>query len=524
MFRWQRFNLVLAGYSLLISASAFITVWAMYRIPSDPRNIVFLGLSLQRLSMIGAMSLAGIFAALLFLKASRDAAWVERIRVGVFGGERLGLGIRWGAVAGFGSGAIAHFLPLYRWGSHLDYYQRVAPIVTWVMLASALTFVIAWVEKYGFDWAGLADVLRTERKTFYAALMLLGVFFAIWLFIAISGMGLWRSDGYWYGAGVPILGLQILFAFSIGIAVFFLERSFSNRLPSWSDASIFFFVWGIAALLWAREPMPPSFFAPGPYLPDYQFHPFSDAATFDRGSQFALIGQGINNSRYFDRALYMAFLVFLHKTAGQDYLKVVALQAAIYAVLPAIFYLLGRSIHSRAFGVIVATMGMMRGLNGIAAGSLIDLSNQKQMLTDFPAAIVVALFALMIVHWLKSPSKNYLYAIWAGGLVGLGIMLRTNILFLLLLAGLLTIIVYWRQKLRGAWIGLLIVVTMFSATFAWGVHNDKTVFDIYIYRILLVIRARYPQSSEIINTAQAIDAKLSPAKMASPNLGARTKI
>ena len=121
------------------------------------------------------------------------------------------------------------------------------------------------------------------------------------------------ADGYWYGAGVPILGLQIVFAFAIGMGVLFLERSsLKAYLPTWSDLLIFFLLWGITAFLWAREPLRPSFFAPGPYPPDNAYHPYSDAATFDIGSQFALIGQGIYNGVFFDRALYMAFLVFLH--------------------------------------------------------------------------------------------------------------------------------------------------------------------------------------------------------------------
>ena len=530
MFRWQRFNLVLAAYGSLISVSAFITAWAIYQIPSDPRNIVFLGLSLQRLIMIGTVAFAGILAAILAVKLYRDDVWAERVRSSVFGGKILGLGIRWGAVAGFVSGWIAYFLPLYRWENHQDYYLRVAPLVVWAIFLSALTFVIAWVEKYGVHGSGLVNIFRAEKKTLTLALILFVVFLLVWVFIAVTGMGLWLSDGFWYGAGVPILGIQILFAFAIGIAVFFLERSYGRFLPAWSDILIFFLIWGLSAFFWAREPLPSSFFAPGPYLPDYQYHPFSDAATFDRGSQFALIGQGLNNGRYFDRALYMSFLIFLHKLAGQNYVQVVALQAAIYAVFPAILYLLGRAVNNRSFGVIISALIMMRGINGIAASTLVDLANQKQMLTDFPAVIFVALFALMAVQWLKSPNKNYLYALWAGGVIGLGIMLRTNVLFLLLFAGLLTGLIYWRQKLRGALIGILIVVAMFAGTFAWGAYNDKTIFDVYVYRILLVIRARYPQpvtpdaapqGNETINMA---DTSL-PVKTAMVvDLGARAKI
>ena len=343
------------------------------------------------------------------------------------------------------------------------------------------------------------DTLRAQKKTLIIVLISLSVFALIWIFIAKTGMGLWVTDGYWYGAGVPILGLQVLFAFAIGMGVFFLERSsLKAYFPTRLDLFIFFLLWGITAFLWSREPLRPSFFAPGPYLPERAYHPYSDAITFDIGSQFALIGQGIYNGVFFDRALYMAFLTFLHALAGQDYTQVVTLQAAIYGVFPAILYLLGKAIHSRSFGSTVAVLAMLRGMNGIAAGSMINLANQKQMLTDFPTVIFVAWFTLMMVWWLKDPAKNYLYALWAGGVAGLAIMLRTNALFLVVFALILAGIVYWRQKLRGMLIGFLIVFTMFASTFAWGAYNDKSIFDVYLYRIRVVIEARYPKPATTV--------------------------
>ena len=503
MFRWRQFHLVLAVYGLLVSASAFITALILFLTPSDPRNIVFLGLSLQRLIMLGGVSLVGILLIVFAIKAYRDKMWAERVWLSVFGRKMLAQGIRWGAVAGLTSGWIVYFTPLYHWGNYQDYFLRISPFIVWFMFVSALTFVIAWIEKYGFHWQSLSNIAHVQKKALSIALISMAIFILIWVFVAVTGLGLWVSDGYWYGAGVPILGLQIALAFAIGIGFFFLERSsLSKYIPAWSDLLFFFLLWGLTAFLWVREPLPSSFFAPGPYLPDYQYHPFSDAATFDLGSQFALIGQGINNGEYFDRALYMAFLVFLHKFAGQDYTQVVALQAAIYAVFPGILYCLGKAIYSRSFGVILAVLAILRGINGIAASTMIDLANQKQMLTDFPTAIFVAWFALMIVRWLKAPAKNYLYSIWAGGIVGLAVMLRTNALFLLLFAALLVGIVYWRQKLRGMLVGFLIVIAMFAGTFAWGAYNDKSVFDVYIYRILLVIRARYPQPATPTPTPQ----------------------
>lgn len=497
MFRWQRFNLVLAVYGLLISAGAFLTALTIFQIPSDPDNRILFGLSLQRLVLMGGILFVGILAAGLAVKAYRDEVWAGRLWASLFGREFIAKGIRLGAASGLALGWIASFMPLYRYGYFQGYFDRLHPFIVWFTFVCALTVVLAWVEKHGFHWLHFSSTLRSHNKTFRIALMVMTAFILIWILIASTGLGLKISEDYWYGTGVPILGLQVVFAFAIGIGFFLLERSyFSGRISPFIEVSIFIAIWGVAAFLWAREPMPSSYFAPGPYAPDYQYHPYSDAMTFDLASQFALIGQGINNGVFFDRALYMGFLVFLHALAGQDYSQVVALQAAIYAVFPAILYLLGKEMHSRTFGIILAVLAALRGLNGIAASSMIDLANQKQMLTDFPIAILMAWLALMLVKWLKSPDRNYTHALWVGGIAGLAIMIRTHALFVLLFAFLLCVIIYWNQKLRGVMVSSLLVLAMFASILPWGIVSGGSVFDVFLSRISTVLQERYSLNPE----------------------------
>ena len=430
--------------------------------------------------------------AFVALNAYRNQAWAERIWVSLFDREILAKGIRWGAVTGLLSSWIILFTPIYRFGDLQDYVVRLFPFATFLLLVSALTFIVAWVEKYGLYVSLLSDTLRAQKKVLLVALIVTVIFALVWVLIAWTGIGLRINFDYWYGAGVPILALQVALVFSIGVGLLFLERSsFNTRISARSDFLVFALLWGVAAFLWAREPMPSSYFATGPDLPNGEYYPFSDAATFDLGSQFALIGQGINNGLFFDRVLYMFFLLFLHALVGQNYIQVVAVQAAIYAVFPAILYLLGKAIHSRSFGVILAVLAILRGINGIASSSMIDLANQKQMLTDFPVVIFAAWFALMAVKWLQAPNKNYLYALWAGGAVGLAVMLRTHALFFLVFAVLLAAIVYWNQKLRGLLISFLLVAAMLSSIIPWGVHSGGSMFDVFMVRIRNVIEGRY---------------------------------
>ena len=490
MIQWKRPPLVLAIYSILVSVSAFITALSIFLIPSDPKNNILLGLSLPRLILIGCLSLAGILMAGIAVRSHRDESWAKQV-------WRLlpGRGICWGAALIFALGWIVSFIPQYRFGIFQDYFARFHPIIIWLTFVSALTLGVAWVEKQGPYELNFSTMFHPYKKALGISLISMTIFALVWILIAWTGLGTRVSEDYWYGSGVPILGLQALLAFAMGVGVFFLEKSsIGIRLPAWSEFFIFALLWGLAAFLWAREPLRSSFFVTDPSPPNYEFYPYSDAANnFDLKSQFALIGQGVNNGVFLERPLYMVLLLLLHVLVGQDYSQVVALQAAMYAVFPAILYVLGKSIHSRSFGVILAVLATLRGLNGIAASAMIDLANQKQMMSDFPVAIFVAWFAVVVVKWLKSPGKNYPYTLWAGGIVGLAIMVRTHALFLLLIAIPLAAIVYWRrQKLHGLLISALLVVTMLVGLLPWGIRSGVSVFDVFMLRIQSVIQARYP--------------------------------
>ena len=109
---------------------------------------------------------------------------------------------------------------------------------------------------------------------------------------------------------------------------------------------------------------------------------------------------------FFDRALYMSFLVYLHLIGGQNYQQLMSIQAAIFAVFPAVLYLVGKQLHSRTAGLVLAALITMRGLTSLDASAWIDTANFKHMLTDFPTAIGVAVFLMLVLAWLEAPRQR----------------------------------------------------------------------------------------------------------------------
>jgi hypothetical protein len=317
-----------------------------------------------------------------------------------------------------------------------------------------------------------------------------------------TDFGVYAPEDYWYGAGVPILVSQLLVAIAGSILFLQAEKRWNVRR---FDLIIFLLLYTITAILWAHEPLDPSFLFIGPYAPNRALYPFADGALYDTASQFALIGQNFlfYNGLFFERALYASFLVYLHSIVGQDYGHLMAAQAAIFAIFPALVYLIGKSLNVRAIGFAAAIVAMFRGANSIAASNMIDMANPKMMLTDFPTAIGMALITYLACEWLKRPQQRWQYALWIGGVIGLSIMLRTNAVLLLLFVPFVVFLSFpfqWKTLIASSFLMLLAV---FAITLPWELRNQSLGGKMYsslITKFQNVIDLRYrkplpPESS-----------------------------
>ena len=476
-------------YGGFLTLGTLLTLFISLNSPSDPKNAVLLGYSLERI-LLGA----GLFmfaAALLALtvKLFQQPERSQRLWDVIFKRKGSSNIVFWMTAIVFLLCWIALFLPSYRLAGNLSgYVARLYPVIVWLTIATAVTMLILLIER---KQESVRSIILENKTALWVGLVVLAILAMTGVLIVLTGIGVRYREDYWYGPGVPVLGLQILFSIVVGIFVMWLESRREIKYSFKLEALICIALWIITAWLWAREPLRPNYFMPD--TADNIIYPFSDSATFDIGSQFALIGQGIFNGQYFDRALYSAFLTYLHALAGQNTEQLMTAQAIIYAVFPVIVYLLGREIHSRALGVSAAFMIMLRGVNAIAAATWIDLAGPKTMLTDFPTAIGIALIIFFFLKWLKEPLKTH-FAVWAGGMLGLTLMLRTHVLMLLpflIIYMLISVRPRWKYWMIGS---LLLIFGMVSATLPWDIRNRSNgtpMFYVYYSRIQEILRARY---------------------------------
>lgn len=487
--RWRLPHILPPLYGLFLACGTLLTLLSIIGSKSDPRNAVYFGHSLERI-LVAAGLLVAVFAFLVLTwKLLRSPEWSRHLWGIVFERKSVNNAILWIALVAFLLCWVGLFFPSYRLaGSISGYRDRLSPVMIWGAVLSAVTLLIILLERRKEP---IHSIVSTNKNALWMGLTAMTIFILMGVLILFSGVGLRQPADYWYGAGVPVLGLQILFSMILGTFAMWLESRQEIKNPFKLDSLICIAIWIVAVWLWAREPLRPNYFMPD--TARNMMYPFSDSASFDMGSQFALIGQGIFNGHYFDRALYSAFLTFLHALAGQDTEQLMTAQSVIYAVFPAIVYLLGREIHSRALGLSAAWLILSRGVNALAAATWIDLASPKTMLTDFPTAIGIALMIFFVFKWLKGPSKGH-FAIWAGAMLGMTFMLRTHALLLL---PFLLIYILIRVRFRWRYWGmasLLLIFGMLTATLPWDIRNwsnGTPMFYGYYSRIQLILDTRY---------------------------------
>lgn len=404
------------------------------------------------------------------------------------------------------------------------YALRLIPLAGWLAFASGSFALFLLAAQRGMDVEGGRNHLRQNRAIFLAGAVTLAVIvLTAWLAShRIVGMNPEEED-FWYGAGVPVLAWQVLTAILIGWGAAWGEKKFLHNGKQDSarfDALVFVLVWAAAGFLWAQTPITFNFLITQPYPPNFAPYPSADGSNYDLASQYALIGQGLFNGGqmrvYFERPLYSAFLFYLHLLAGQDFTRLLSLQAFLYGVFPGLAYLIGKNLRSRAAGAALAALLTLRGWNGLVLGGVLETSTQKMLLTEFPAAIGLALILLLAVRWAQTP-RNWLLAAWLGGAVGLWSFARPHILFFLPPALLLPFALYWRPKRLGAALAGVVLLAYLAAVLPWMQFNGSgmSLVRMYAWRAEAIIRERFnwpaPDDSSLSRPLASLNAPLPEA-------------
>jgi hypothetical protein len=445
---------LLMGFFLGVGSLIFLL-----RIPSEAAGSLILGLTPLRLFIAVGVVVGLVLFGWLLLRSWREPDWfeivVEKLENWLRKKSVWGIGLAISLVGFFGGSYTLLLTPEIAEPFTRAYFERLAPIVFWFTALSLQTLVMLFILRA----RETPGQLRVKTKLFLFFVLIIGIFFGLWSWLASTQFESESKVLGWNETGVPILETQVLLAWVIGmllVALVALLPANENKQPgSWFfrsgiDLILCLAIWLGSVLLWSSIPLVSNWFLSEPTPPNYEFYPNSDALTYDLSAQQLLAGEGFQflGVPYARRPMHTLYLMGLHAVAGQDYELVVNLQVAMLSLLPVMIYLLTKSIHQRFSGIFAALLLLLREANAIAMAGVITTSHVKLLMVDLPATLCVVSFVLVMVTWLKGGGNKQVWVMVAGGVLGVCMLIRVEFGAMVLASLLVIAIYFWKRPLE----------------------------------------------------------------------------
>ena len=460
-------------FFLLLALEALVSIALIFNAPSERGNTWLLGLSFSRWLLVAVMFVPGFISARLFwLNMRNNKKWtsletrIHRILQNHFFYFTL-------LVLNILFSVISFYLILltFKFTDALTQarLERLSPLLLWIFALGLQTLIFAPRLRYGKEWR---EREKPPRGVLLTAALILSWFGLLVVFLHVTRLDLRPDRTGWDAPGVPLMATQVFMAWSAAILFFIFFIAAERRLgwlSSHLDLIASLVLWLLAVLLWQSQPLTPTYFSPAPRPPNFEYYPYSDAASHDLVAQNLIIGQGF--TQVSEKPLYSSFLAVVHLIVGQNYLRVIAVQVAVLALLPAILYLLGAQLHHRFSGILLGLAMILRERNAISLSGQINVSHSKLLMTDLPAALGLALFTLLLIKCFEANRSQLRWPLWVGATLGFLLLLRSQIIIFL---PLLLFLAFWQGgkmvRPRLIYSGTLLLGFVFAAL-PWLLRN-----------------------------------------------------
>ena len=460
-------------------------VWLLL-IPREAGNAVFLGYSLRRLALLMPLSLPPVVALILRSKLKQSESKLARFLSGekksnaavwlVCGGALLTVMV-WSVML-----LMPIMLPFIRKFPDMGAYIRLLPLMFYYLLIGLEVLLIVPLVLFPQK---KQPIIEKKKFPWIPFVIALGVILGCLALIEVVGWGKDPERVSIIVMGVPMLEGQIWYV--IGLLVLGLTIAFSwMSIPDGSrpvfckrkDLLIAVLIWVVAVAFWMSMPLPVNnYFAPSVRAPNYEIYPFSDAEQYDYNSLYVYYGS--LEDFVISKPLYVSFLAILHAIGGLDYARIIFMQTMVVAFLPVVLFIIGRELHSRMGGIVLALLAIFREVSAIQATNMANVSNTKLLLSDMLAALLLALLALTMIRWFKCRQKQISgHEFLIGGMVGALILTRIQTLVLIPLMVLLAIVRNWRN-FKSIVLSVLVIVAAVGLVITPVLLRNHSITGVY---------------------------------------------
>ncbi len=458
----------------------------LVRIPSDPKSVLFWGLSPLRLILL----LIFLVLILILGRCINNPKLLlldERLRK-----SKASLIItRYIFITLSFSFVFIIFFPPERIPQLSDIITRLRPFIIWINVVFVQYSGYLVYQGKDYSIQHIKEKLIENKKIF-----LLLLFFPI---ISIFILGIINQSAFTFTGqklafppGAPLSSFQI-FIFGIILVLFLLlETKLPNNLSSNKTfLALFFLIGAIAIITWNLTALSCGDDRPGPYPPNNTCYPEINDAVFSIGSHYITLGEGINNRWPTDKPLYLLFLSFAQVIAGDQIDDYLGIQIIIYAIVPIILVSFGKKIYPLSTGILTSGLFILVGSSAIFLYRKIGTLNVKIESSEILTTVLLVLLLPPMIKWLTD-SENKVWAVICGGILGLASLSRINPFFI---APIIVYVIAWQN--RSKWKNGLIHIALFSLAFScvvvpWSLSaKDTEGNNFLLLKIQNVIESRF---------------------------------
>lgn len=473
----KRFSFLKYFLWLLAVESAWVMVYLII-LPRDPKNSLLFGFSGQRLVLIGMMLVMDIVFTILGVLCGKKPGLYQHLsnliqRPRFFNSALLILSFIWLAAL------VASQYPLALIDEQFHaYFERLHPILIWLWVVTLETVIFLTYAHFGFHF----EQIKLPKSFRTAYFVISGLFALTWVVIAISGLGQTPDPVSWRELGSPLLAWQFWLAILCGCLLFLFEVKFRPKPIGWHlDAFLLLGLYTLALIMWLNQPLQNSYFSPESRPPNNEVYPYSDAIYYNLAAESVTAGEGLYSSSVTPRPYFLTILAYIVEAANGNYGQIIQLQTFLLALLPLALYLLGKQFAGRSVGLAVGMMAVFREVDAILATPDIQLSNSKMIMADLPTLLMMIVFTLLLVDWLKHKRNPLIRAALTGGCLGLVMLFRTQAVILL---PFVLAMVWWQQRANHMiWVkqSVIFIAALGLMVSPWIIRNytltGQVVFD-----------------------------------------------
>ena len=251
--------------------------------------------------------------------------------------------------------------------------------------------------------------------------------------IAITGWGVrarWPLN--WQGYPAPLLSQHLLTALLLLGGTWWLAegRQAEDKRHKWW--LIPWVLWGLAVVLWWQTEPTENHFLSLPLLPNNEpYYPASDAAIYFFQMLQGKLGWGYGGWHWIGTPFLRRYgmLTILHLTSREtlSYPLFIFAWVAILALSVALIYVVGKRLHSRSLGLLLALALIGRETVAMRAARQLAVVHVKNLMSEpLLRLFFLTLVAVLVTRPSNKPRAKLQYGLLLGALAGWGVLVRVE--------------------------------------------------------------------------------------------------